>query len=52
MEEKTNIYVVGQIDKNIYGCISNNILTDEVIITENQIQPALKNKKLFAVKQL
>ena len=32
------MYIVGKIDKCIYKCISENIRTDEVIITDNQIQ--------------
>ena len=29
---------IGKIDKNIYKCISNDIVTDEVIITDERIQ--------------
>ena len=33
----TNVHYVGKIDVEKYKCISDNILTDEVIITETQI---------------
>ncbi|MDO4309010.1 MAG: PBECR2 nuclease fold domain-containing protein [Eubacteriales bacterium] len=32
------MHSVGKIDKNIYKCITYDIVTDEVIITDNQIQ--------------
>lgn len=32
------MYFVGRIDKEIYKCITEDIVTDEVIITENQIK--------------
>ncbi len=35
------IYIVGKIDRNIYKCIANVIITDEVIITDNQLQHIL-----------
>ena len=31
------MYPVGKIDRNIFSCITEDILTDEVIITEKQI---------------
>ncbi len=31
------MYYIGKIDIKIYSCITNDIQTDEVIITENQI---------------
>ena len=31
------MHLVGKLDKKIYQCISNDIITDEVIITDNQI---------------
>ena len=32
------MHTIGRINKNIYKCITNDIITDEVIITDNQIQ--------------
>ena len=32
------MYIIGKIDRKIYRCITKDIVTDEVIITENQIQ--------------
>lgn len=32
------MHTVGKIDRDIYKCITNDIVTDEVIITDNQIQ--------------
>ncbi len=32
------MYTVGKIDREIYKCITEDIRTDEVIITDNQIQ--------------
>jgi len=32
------VYTVGKIDKKIYRCITEDIVTDEVVITDNQIQ--------------
>ena len=39
-EDKGNIevYSIGKIDREIYKCITEDIRTDEVIITDNQIQ--------------
>lgn len=37
IKNENRIYTVGKIDKKIYSCITNNIMTNEVIITENQI---------------
>ena len=31
------MHVIGKIDKNIYKCISDNIRTDEVVITDERI---------------
>ena len=36
--EAQDIHYVGKIDKNIYKCVTEDIKTDEVIITNNQIQ--------------
>lgn len=38
--DKRNIevYIIGKIDREIYKCITEDIVTDEVIITDNQIQ--------------
>lgn len=32
------MHSVGKIDKNIYSCITDDIVTDEVIITDERIQ--------------
>lgn len=39
-EDKGNVevHIVGKIDREIYKCITADIRTDEVIITDNQIQ--------------
>ncbi len=37
-KEKTDVHTVGKIDKNIYQCITKDIVTDEVIITDERIQ--------------
>lgn len=34
----SNVHTVGKIDRNIYKCVTGDIITDEVIITDNQIQ--------------
>ena len=34
----SDVHTVGKIDRNIYKCITKDIVTDEVIITDNQIQ--------------
>lgn len=34
---ENDVHYIGKIDKEIYKCVSNDILTDEVIITETQI---------------
>lgn len=31
------VHIIGKIDKNIYSCVTKDITTDEVIITNNQI---------------
>ena len=36
------MHIVGKIDKKIYSCITDDIVTDEVIITDVQIQHILK----------
>lgn len=38
---KVDVHTVGKIDRNIYKCITDDIVTDEVIITDNQIQHIL-----------
>ena len=30
--------IIGKIDRQLYQCVTNDIVTDEVIITDNQIQ--------------
>ncbi len=39
-KEKTGVEVhtVGKINRDIYKCVTDDIVTDEVIITDNQIQ--------------
>lgn len=37
-KEKADVHIVGKIDKNIYKCITEDIITDEVIITDERIQ--------------
>lgn len=37
-KEVANVHTVGKIDRDIYKCITGDIVTDEVIITDNQIQ--------------
>lgn len=37
-EEVSGMYVVGKINREIFKCITDNIVTDEVIITDNQIR--------------
>lgn len=32
------MHIVGKIDREIYKCITEDIVTDEVVITDNQIQ--------------
>lgn len=37
-KEVADVHAVGKIDKEIYKCVTEDIVTDEVIITDNQIQ--------------
>ena len=37
-KEEIRVHSVGKIDRDIYKCITEDIVTDEVIITDNQIQ--------------
>lgn len=37
-KEAVEVHLVGKINRNIYKCITEDIITDEVIITDNQIQ--------------
>lgn len=37
-DEETTVHLVGKINREIYKCITTDIVTDEVIITDNQIQ--------------
>ena len=32
------VHVIGRINRAIYGCVTNDIQTDEVIVTERQIE--------------
>ena len=36
-EEKPDVYTVGHIDRDIYKCVTEDIQTDEVIITDERI---------------
>lgn len=36
--EDVGVHEVGKIDKNIYSCITEDIVTEDVIITDNQLQ--------------
>lgn len=40
-KEVIEVHSVGKIDKDLYKCITEDIVTDEVIITDNQIQHIL-----------
>lgn len=40
-KEIADVHFVGRIDRNIYKCITEDIVTDEVVITDNQIQHIL-----------
>ena len=40
-KEAAHMHTVGKIDREIYKCITEDIVTDEVIITDNQIQHIL-----------
>ena len=40
-KEDIQVHSVGKIDRDIYKCITEDIVTDEVIITENQMQHIL-----------
>ena len=37
-EKVVDVHTVGKIDKDIYKCITEDIVTDEVIITDERIQ--------------
>jgi hypothetical protein len=41
MKEDIQVHLIGKIDRSIYDCITNDIRTDEVIITGNQMQHIL-----------
>ena len=51
------MYSIGKINQKIYKCITEDIITDEVIITENQIQhikdwhPEAYNKVLKNIQE-
>ncbi|MBE5867980.1 MAG: hypothetical protein E7293_03350 [Lachnospiraceae bacterium] len=40
-EKVVDVHTVGKIDKEIYKCITKDIVTDEVVITDNQLQHIL-----------
>lgn len=37
-DEGSNVLYIGKLDRNIYRCVTDDIITDEVIITDTQIQ--------------
>lgn len=37
-KEENQVHTVGRINREIYKCITEDIVTDEVVITDNQIQ--------------
>lgn len=37
-KEAADVHFIGKINQDIYRCVTENIRTDEVIITDNQIQ--------------
>ena len=37
VKEETAVHLIGKLDKEIYKCITEDIVTDEVVITDNQI---------------
>lgn len=37
-KEGLHLHIIGKIDPRIYNCISEDIVSDEVIITDNQIE--------------
>ena len=51
------MYSIGKINQKIYKCITEDIITEEVIITENQIQhikdrhPGAYNKVLKNIQE-
>lgn len=49
--EKSNMYIVGKINRLIYGCISEDIAVDEVIITEQQLRH-IRERHPEAYKQM
>ena len=36
------MYQLGKIDRKIYKCITDDVATDEVILTDNQLQHILE----------
>ena len=38
-----SVHYIGKIDRNIYKCVTKDIITDEVIITEKQIEHIKEN---------
>ena len=33
-----SVYPIGRLDKNLYSCITKDIIVDEIVITENQMK--------------
>ena len=42
--EVPQLHYIGKIDKRIYSCITKDIRTDEVIITDNRIQHIIEHR--------
>ena len=38
MESGEKVYIIGRLDKELYSCVSPDIQTEEVIITEDRIE--------------
>ena len=39
----SDVHYIGRIDRNLYSCITENITTDELIITEKQVEHIFKS---------
>ena len=37
-EESSSVHLIGRISKDIYKCVTEDLVTDEVIITDERIQ--------------
>lgn len=43
-EKDIEVHTIGKIDKNIYKCVSEDIVTDEVIITDERIAHIIQRR--------